>query len=576
MKQVMNRVGQRAVQEFASVMTQAFIIVVAVSILGIAPARADPSGGLGALGDILRNSDISKSLRLSREAGRLVGSAMLASECQRIADWSKRLETEYPKDNFYRTTIVHIYPKAVKLFGDESFVPYFGKPYDQFGDTELEGIWKNVLSQCFTSPEYRGSFTWQRAVLGRPFQLRGGIEFNRARVSQAVVAMRDGRRELAQIQAELPSLPGSSAGLDRLNALEGRAKSLRDQLWPSEQGGVEAALSATRTRVAEPALAEKINAELAEARGYDGALALKRSLSQHREVLASLAPEVRRGYEQRIQQKISGILTSLIDAEAAKLGQVGGGLAGLERGAMWYREFRGRYGKEFDDQTPVRALDDRFLEKRRAQLASAGAELSGLVRRASSETEVDRLLARALGVPGDTAHPAVAEAMRIAEARKEQLQKQRVLADSSPPPPGNRTSRPRPSGNAEPNHEEMYDALKAQVDGANTGYRELKERCERRDFRDDPLIAMQCLALCGGTGGTCKLEIRITRFQKLGCEKAVGQSGYVCDFAIGLQTNGLAVPASLRDIMQSGNAGQGRFLRQGDYWLFLPLDRQSD
>jgi hypothetical protein len=81
---------------------------------------------------------------------------------------------------------------------------------------------------------------------------------------------------------------------------------------------------------------------------------------------------------------------------------------------------------------------------------------------------------------------------------------------------------------------------------------------------------MQCLALCGAGGGKCSLSFEITQFRKLGCEKAEGQPGYVCDFVLGFASDSPFAQGALRQLTGGGNAGQGRFLRNDEGWLYLP------
>jgi hypothetical protein len=126
------------------------------------------------------------------------------------------------------------------------------------------------------------------------------------------------------------------------------------------------------------------------------------------------------------------------------------------------------------------------------------------------------------------------------------------------------------SGDHEPSDREMRKAIEATFENINANYRDLGRRCERREFSNDPLLAMQCLALCGAGGGKCSLSFEITQFRKLGCEKAEGQPGYVCDFVLGFASDSPFAQGALRQLTGGGNAGQGRFLRNDEGWLYLP------
>lgn len=86
---------------------------------------------------------------------------------------------------------------------------------------------------------------------------------------------------------------------------------------------------------------------------------------------------------------------------------------------------------------------------------------------------------------------------------------------------------------------------------------------------------MQCLQFAVGVGTTgggqhvIAPEFKISAFDKLGCEKAQGEAGWRCDYAIGFAGN-VALPPSLAAALGGGSHGQSRFVRRGGAWLMLP------
>lgn len=123
-----------------------------------------------------------------------------------------------------------------------------------------------------------------------------------------------------------------------------------------------------------------------------------------------------------------------------------------------------------------------------------------------------------------------------------------------------------------PNEQEMCGAIAAKFGAVNENLRQTKKLCEQRAFRNDPLLAMQCLQQYGASGGTGNMAVRITRCEKIACEKASSQAGYVCDYVIGMAMPGnAAMRGSLGAMASNGSLGQGRFVRTGNRWLFIPL-----
>lgn len=130
------------------------------------------------------------------------------------------------------------------------------------------------------------------------------------------------------------------------------------------------------------------------------------------------------------------------------------------------------------------------------------------------------------------------------------------------------------SGDREPTEDEMADAVKANFDRINANLLALAKQCERREYRHDRALAMQCLALCTTGGGKCSAAFTLTRFGKLGCAKANGQPGYVCDYVIGFASNSPFARGAINKMTGGGNSGQGRFLRRDNEWIYLPITQR--
>jgi hypothetical protein len=72
--------------------------------------------------------------------------------CQAFATWSQTLSNEFPNDGL-RTGAAHLdrptlYRTFASLLRDESFVPVFGRRYDQLTPQDLEGIQPSVVRPC--------------------------------------------------------------------------------------------------------------------------------------------------------------------------------------------------------------------------------------------------------------------------------------------------------------------------------------------------------------------------------------------------------------------------------------------
>ena len=132
---------------------------------------------------------------------------------------------------------------------------------------------------------------------------------------------------------------------------------------------------------------------------------------------------------------------------------------------------------------------------------------------------------------------------------------------------------------AEPTEAEMRAAVEAQFENANAEMRSTAERCSNREFnrgQGDPVLAMQCIqyAMTGGMTqggqGVRAPQFKLSRFEKIGCEKAQGKVGYLCDYVAGFGSDMRNMPPSLQRMTNDGSLSQGRFVKRGDRWLRLP------
>lgn len=124
----------------------------------------------------------------------------------------------------------------------------------------------------------------------------------------------------------------------------------------------------------------------------------------------------------------------------------------------------------------------------------------------------------------------------------------------------------------EPDEREMCGAIEAKFDAMNEQMQQTRKLCEQRAYQNDPALAMQCLAQFSASGGTGNMSVRITRCEKVACEKASNQAGYICDYITGMDMPGnVAMTGSLGAMATRGGLGQGRFIETKSGWLFISL-----
>ena len=121
----------------------------------------------------------------------------------------------------------------------------------------------------------------------------------------------------------------------------------------------------------------------------------------------------------------------------------------------------------------------------------------------------------------------------------------------------------------------MLRLIKAgKFDAINDNLKSQEQACKGGGFKNNPVLALQCLQLCGASGGSCNLSVSLTRFEKIACEKATGEPGYVCDYIMRMSASSPAAQQALATIAPGGSTDQARFLKTAKGWIQLASRRR--
>ena len=531
------------------------------------------------------------------------------NDCDRFTAWFSRLANAYPDVAARRYNGDHV--ALMNLFDDEYFAKFFDDPFPELRNKDRQRL-ADGISACIR--ENRNMFN-EYAGLQQVFVTAG--QFSSPEISVGALARRAVRAWQRRMSSELKEMSATEETLAALVRLTGVVSNQLTRVWPDQRAETEDLVNATLTRVAEPVLtrslssaiqaagtregslalarwesnqqsglgyvsaavrsgysqriAEKVDqvleaqlsADLASAKGLDGARALTRWNNTNRELLAVASPRFRSDLNARVDGRLSELLRESLTDDATALAGVGSGMAGLAAGARWYREFNGRY--EFAaNRTEVRSLLSMFWQNRSEALKAVEPTVALQLLDASTQRAVGEVVSTALALPPDRNTDAGKRILALAAARGYQIRRDAVIGE--PPAvdvgvcgPGG----PPPSARA-PCEYEIYDAIWRRFNVVNQAIRRTREGCEAREFRnpDNPLYAMACLGLWFGTSGFegRDMSATLTNLQKLGCQRREGYSGYLCEYIIGMRVNNNAAFDVLAQIpgMRQAIEGGGR------------------
>lgn len=375
-------------------------------------------------GDFLGTPNTKRSKANGNEAEQLQG------RCLALQNWAGKLLAEHPGVNLWldlsqrvtRNQGVIVRMQAANLFHETSFVPVFGKPYDQLTPEDTGKIW-GYISQCQLKPHTALPLKLQ--PLTEAFEPNcSSCTFGPVILGRLIAEIRQAKTELARFRSELDRTPLDAM---RLVAIGNESAPFLQKLWPSETQTFTVAQETARQKAASSYLAEHMTARTANAVGRTGLIALARLPIEFKLWLDWADSSTRDKYLQATTQKVSAILVELMRTENAKLEEIAGGQEVLIRQAAWYNEFQQQY-REYGNHSSVQGLTDRFAQLRVATLTKAEPEILRRINLSNSEEAAKAVIQAFFPLQFDRASPSYSGATLAYNARIRGLLKDRAAA----------------------------------------------------------------------------------------------------------------------------------------------------
>jgi hypothetical protein len=122
-------------------------------------------------------------------------------------------------------------------------------------------------------------------------------------------------------------------------------------------------------------------------------------------------------------------------------------------------------------------------------------------------------------------------------------------------------------GDREPTEAELLAVFQEQFASTNAALKDKDGQCKSGAYRNDPLLAMECLGTGIATNGRGGLGKKITGFRKIACSGARGEAGWNCDYVLQRDLSGFKVSPSMRELMTTPTIQHGRFVYTGGRWI---------
>lgn len=410
---------------------------------------------------VLRRDDGYDLRRVPTVAGPPGGGSFATAQangrpCDAITEWALRVTREFPNPAGRRS----IRPQYIEvlLFGDEDFVPVFGRAFDGLGQeirTALSQHWRKCKSDPLVRQRLDGIDNVDRALSSADL-----TSFGRASVAHVVQEQREVRRRIADATRQIGAAHPAEAA--RLTA---EAKKLledgKSNFWPSDLSALMERVENALVVVASDAAAREVERiaeipdridRLREAnavisgsadfmKGVDagrhtalvermrqaaeqdtriavepvlarihrspanlaGLSSLDAVVAENKRVIDALDPSARKRVDEAVNARKTEVVGASVRSDLEALRALPDGKEGLTDGVEWRRSFDDRYGP-FAAMEAVKEADRAFRADRnrrlREALPSFEAELGELASKGDAD-QLRALLAAYLGWPGD-------------------------------------------------------------------------------------------------------------------------------------------------------------------------------
>jgi hypothetical protein len=302
-------------------------------------------------------------------------------QCKALTAWAAILDREYPPAVLRSYPVDGLSPRALNLFRDEYFRPFYGKTFGQTTDQERQQYLVTVFRGCGgnqITPQELAPVQKYRQALEYPFQYG----------SPAVFAGQEFAKKLAERQAiarwkddalrGLNAVPATLEGIDRLETYRQKGEKDLESLFPSEKQQFLQAVN-DRRKVFLPALAEQLLAIAGSIpAGPDGAKALTALRTRYEPMLADADPAIKTRVFTRLDELAGSSLKDKIQPYKSRLGSIPQGIEGVLALNAWQKDFDVEFAG-MASMPPLQALQTEANSRRSQCLTQGLAEFKAMV-----------------------------------------------------------------------------------------------------------------------------------------------------------------------------------------------------
>jgi hypothetical protein len=482
-------------------------------------------------------------------AGKLAAAPSLEAQCATLQTW---LEPYLGDTDFNRLSPAAGTRIILDALSDEVFVPVFGVPFSLLAPSERKTIGQLMRTHCGRAMEMR-QFT--NLVVQQPFQ----SEQNFIRTSVLMTNRIEAREWFALERAKVKQLPDKAASLDELERLGQMAVSRFKEVSAAEEEEFRSLLKERSVAIETQVLRDKLEALLKSSETPDTLFQMAKLMDELAKVPAP--DSVKLELLKLAKTKAVAIARPIYLAAGSRAETLPAsleGLAGIRRILLELAPtrdaMRAHFGGDLGELLrPVYARERTLLQDPLVQ-AAFRAELMSVESKGDPYEDVRnaaRLYVNPQVFDGAAAVPAFQTAVLDATVAAE-MRAVEFRDNSKTITPG------------EPTAEDIFRLIQGRLLTGNEKIRSTEQVCLSGGFKDDPVLALECLQILSLTGGQGGMRVRVTKFEKLGCSPEPASNQYKCLFSIAHTSNSPLLTGRLGQLFSTAEVQDGLFIHGAD------------
>jgi hypothetical protein len=326
---------------------------------------------------------------------RIAGQRNPAGEerCLEVMAWTDTLEQAFPELDFDKMDRDLVPAYIVNIFDAEHFVPVFGKTFESLNEQERYAITLDQVQHCMSRPGRQADYQWQLAYLGTAFNSNNPTVHARLTYPRVIESLAENRETVAwldTVRVEAAAIEITADNYEKIVAIRQEVARRFATRWPSYRNAFEAETHDLWSGRAQLALTRVIDGAIAATEHVDDIRTLRTVMTENADMAAAAGTEASNVAEARIDEHVIALARPATEQHRQALFDLGMDSEALHRQIDWHADYVALKDKVIPPPDFLVALEDEFLQHRKATWNKSESEITAMLKNAKSTIFIDQ------------------------------------------------------------------------------------------------------------------------------------------------------------------------------------------